>query len=176
MLYVLSQLIGFIGLLISFISFQFNKRSKILLLQIVVQCLFIIHYALLGAWVGSIMNAISAVRTVIFHQRETQSWANQRYWPIIFILIGLISGILTWKNYLSILPIIAMTFDTYASWSLKSKTIRFLYIVPRPMWFIYDLTVRSYPGLIGETSAFISVLIAILRFDIFHKSHKELKK
>lgn len=171
MIQIIAQSIGFIALALVFLSYQFNKRSTILLFLILVQILFVIHYGLLGAWIGSAMNLVSAIRTYIFKQRENHSWANQRFWPYLFMSISWLSGIFTWNSLLCILPIIAMTIDTWVAWTLKPKTIRFLTLIPRPMWFIYDITVHSYPGLIGETVTFVSVLIGIIRFDILHKNN-----
>jgi hypothetical protein len=104
--------------------------------------------------------------------REKHEWLNKLWIPVMFMLVAWISGILTWNNNLSILPIIAMTIDTWASWSLKPKQIRYLTLIPRPMWMVYDASVSSYPGLIGEIVTFVSVVIGIIRFDILKKQNR----
>ena len=83
-------------------------------------------------------------------------------------------GIVTWSGYFSILPILAMTIDSFAVWNKKTRNIRLLMMVPRPLWFIYNLIVSSYAGMITEVFVFFSLLVGIIRFDII-RSVKEVK-
>jgi hypothetical protein len=57
MVNLLAQGIGFVALILVFVSYQFNDRSRILMTLVIVQCLFIFHYALLGARIGAVMVA-----------------------------------------------------------------------------------------------------------------------
>lgn len=159
------QGIGFIAFLLVVVSFQLNNRKQILTLLFLVTVLFTIHFALLGAWVGSAMNLIAAIRNFFFIHNE-KKWARSKLWLYVFITLFWIAGILTFKSPLSILPIIAMTIDSFVVWSSKTKTIRFGILIPRPLWFIYNYSVSSYPGMFVEVFVTLSILIGIFRFDI----------
>src|SRR5689334_19748727 len=105
---ILIQGIGYIALFFAVISFQKNKRGKILFLLITAEILFILHFSLLHAWVGAAMNALSALRSIIFSQKERRAWAQSPVWMWIFVGASLLAGLMTWTNYASLLPMIAM--------------------------------------------------------------------
>ena len=163
---VLAQSIGFIAFLFIVLSFQNNKRSLILLFLIIAQTSFVIHFALLGAWTAVAMNAISAIRTYVFHQRDIKGWANKRIWFYLFLGLFWIVGFLVWEGSFSLFPILAMTAETIGLWMEKTRHIRLLNIIPRPLWFTYNFIVGSYAGMVTEVFVFCSILIGIFRFDV----------
>lgn len=164
---VLVQLIGFIAFLFIVLSFQNNKRSLILLFLVIAQTSFVIHFGLLGAWTAVAMNAISAIRTYVFHQRDIKGWANNRIWFYLFLALFWIAGFIVWEGSYSLFPILAMTAETIGLWMEKTRHIRLLNLIPRPLWFTYNLIVGSYAGMITEIFVFCSILIGIFRFDVF---------
>ena len=165
----IAQTIGIIALLFVLLSFQKNSRYLILLFLIIAQILFTIHFGLLGAWTGAAMNGVAAIRTYIFNQRESKQWSNKQVWLYLFVVLFWVFGIVTWSGYYSILPILAMTIDSFAVWNKETKSIRMFMLIPRPLWLTYNFTVGSYAGMITEIFVLFSILIGIIRFDIFAK-------
>lgn len=166
---LIAQIIGIVALLFVLLSFQKNNRHFILLFLIIAQVLFTVHFGLLGAWTGAAMNGVAAVRTYIFNQRESKNWSNNHVWLHLFVLLFWILGIITWKENYSLLPILAITVDTFAVWNKKTSNIRLFMLIPRPLWFVYNFTVGSYAGMITEIFVLFSILISILRFDIIQQ-------
>ena len=169
---IIAQSIGFIALVFIVLSFQKNKRSRILLFLIFAQISFVVHFGFLGAWTAVAMNAISATRTYIFNQKESKSWANNRIWFYLFLALFWIAGILVWEGYYSLFPILAMTAETIGLWMEKTKHIRILSLIPRPLWFTYNFIVGSYAGMITEVFVFSSIIIGIFRFDVSKAKRK----
>ncbi len=163
---LIAQIIGIGALLFVLLSFQKNSRYLILLFLIIAQILFTIHFGLLGAWTGAAMNGIAAFRTYIFNLRETKTWSNKPFWLYLFVVLFWVFGIVTWSGYFSILPILAMTIDSFAVWNKKTQYIRLLMLIPRPLWFVYNYTVVSYAGMITEIFVLFSIVIGIIRFDL----------
>src|SRR5260370_39902579 len=163
---VIIQGIGYVALFFVILSFQRNKRSKMLLYLIFAQILFTLHFFLLHAWAAVAMNAIATLRAVIFYQKDKRIWAENTVWMYVFMGAFILAGLVTWTNYSSLLLIIATVIDTFALWKSSAKSIRFLMLIPRPLWFSYNLIVGSYAGMTTEVIVFASVLIGILRFDI----------
>ncbi len=166
------QLIGFIGLVFLVLSFQQNNRNKILVLILTGQLIFLAHFILIGAWTAVAMNTVGALRTLIFQYKETKRWAERYFWPFIFILGFILSGLLAWQEWYSVLPIIAMSIETVGLWMNKPKAIRFINLFPHPLWFTYNLIMMSWAGITVEVMIFISILIAIYRYDIKHQKGK----
>lgn len=170
---ILAQGIGFISFLFIVLSFQNNKRSLILLFLIIAQTSFVIHFVLLGAWTAVAMNAISAVRTYVFHQKDKKDWAKKRIWFYLFFALFWVTGFLVWEGPYSLFPILAMSAETIGLWMEKARYIRLLSLIPRPLWFIYSFIVGSYAGMVTETFVFCSILIGIFRFDVSKAKKRE---
>ena len=79
MLETISQVIGFVGTIVSFIIFQQNKRSRIIGLQILSTSLFAVHYILLGAFTGAALNLIAVTRSIVFYNND-KKWAKSPAW------------------------------------------------------------------------------------------------
>lgn len=170
------QGVGYLALLFVILSFQNSTRVKILLFMLVGILLFVIHYALLGAWIGSLMNLIEAAMVFIAYKKETDAWAQKKFWPYVFIVIFIVAGAMTAKSIVDCLPVLAQIFGTIAVWQTNPRAIRFIMLVPRPLWFTYNLVVGSYAGMITEAFILVSVLVGIIRFDILDKSKKKNRK
>lgn len=171
---VVIQGIGYLALLFVLLSFQKNKRVTILLLMLVGLILFVIHYGFLNAWTGALMNLVEAGVVFVSYKKETDLWAKHRFWLDIFVVTYVVAGIITAKSFIDFLPIVAQVFGAIAVWQKNPKAIRFLMLIPRPLWFIYNFTVGSYAGMTAETLILASVLIGIIRFDILKK--KKIRK
>lgn len=169
---IIIQGIGYLALLFVLLSFQKNKRVTLLLLMLTGLILFVIHYSLLHAWTGALMNLVEAGIVFVSYREETDSWAKRKFWPYVFILLYIIAGIITAKSTVDFLPIVAQIFGAIAVWQINPRAIRFLMLLPRPLWFVYNFTVGSYAGMTGEILILTSVLIGILRFDILNQKEK----
>jgi hypothetical protein len=167
------QGIGYLALLFILLSFQKSKRVNILLLMLTGILLFVLHYILLKAWTGAVMNFIEAGIVFIAYKKETSSWAQRKLWPYVFVILYAIAGVFTVKNAIDYLPIIAQIFGALAVWQTNPRTIRFIMLLPRPLWFVYNMIVGSYAGMTAEVFILASVLIGILRFDILKQKGKQ---
>lgn len=168
-----AQIIGYLALLFVILSFQKNRRIKILLIMLIGLALWVVHYSLLGAWTGSLMNLIEAITVFVAYKKEKSKWAKNKTWLYVFISAFIIVGAITYSSIIDLMPIIAQIFGTIAVYQKNPKIIRLIMIIPRPLWFTYNLMVGSYAGMAAEVLIFLSVIIGILRFDILKK--KELK-
>lgn len=167
---ILVQGIGYIALCFVIFSFQKNKRIHILFIMLSGLLLFVVHYSLLHAWTGAVMNFIEAWTVFVAYKKETEIWAQWKYRPFLFILLFLITGYGSSQGLIDMLPIIAQIFGTIAVWQTKPTLIRYIMLIPRPLRFIYNAAVWSYAGVIAEVCIFVSVVVSIIRFDILHVS------
>ena len=165
----LIQLIGFIGLLFLGLSFQQNNRNRILVFILIGQIIFILHFALLGAWTAAGVNSVGAIRTLLFRFRDERSWAGKSFWPWVFIFLFGMVGWASWDGWLSLLPVVAMSIETVGLWMRNTSRIRLINLFPHPLWFTYNLVKGSWAGVATEVFIFLSILVAIIRFDILKR-------
>ena len=162
---LIAQSIGFAGLICGILSFQNKERKGILFFLILSSMAYFFHYMLLGALTGSVLNLIGAVRNYVFYQRE-KDWANKKIWLYLFIGIYLLSTFYTWKNYFSLLPLVAALIGSVSLWLKNPKYTRMIMLTTPPCWFTYNLVSGSIPGLLTEVFNFTSIIVGIVRFDI----------
>ena len=86
--------------------------------------------------------------------------------------IFVISGIVTYKNIFSLLPIVAMFIASFVLWMPKTQQLRALTMPTSAMWLVYNAVSHSYVAVLTEVLNLISIVIALIRF----RSGKEVKK
>lgn len=163
--FILIQLLGFVPSIISFTSLQSGSRKRILILQSLCCVLWIIHYALLGASSGIVINIVGLGRAVVcsFNDRK---WASSKAWLFFFLIAYAVSPLLGWDGPHSLLLAAAMMLTSVALWNHNMRLTRLLFLCNSPLILVYNLFAHSYSSVIMEVFAFISFLIALWRFDI----------
>ena len=169
---IIVQGVGYLALLFVLLSFQGRKRVQILLAMLTGVLLFVLHYSLLHAWTGALMNAIEASVVFVSFKKEKSTWANNKLWLYVFISLYVLAAALTVKNPVDVLPIIAQISGAIAVWQTNPRSIRFIMLIPRPLWFVYNLAVGSQAGAVAEVFMLSSVLAGIVRYDILKKKSK----
>ncbi len=158
------QGIGLVGFLFAILSFQNKSRKKILIFILFAQLTFSLHFFLLGAITGFLMNFLAFARTFLFEKREKYSWANHQFWIYLFIILFWALGLRNLESFYGILPILAMTFGSIALWNLNAKKVRILMLIPTILWLVYDFMVISIAGVLTELVILFSILIGVFRF------------
>lgn len=146
-----------------------------LLLQSSAAILWVVHFFLLGALTGSVLNLINASRNLAFYKA-----GNNRsvYIPLSFALIIVAAAFFTWQGPYSLLPMTGSLIGTLAFWQAKTHYIRLIAIVSPSLWLIYSLKVGSYAAVTAEILMISSIALGIYRFDIrprWSKGRKRLK-
>lgn len=177
MIDIITQGIGFGGAALNFLSFQQNKRSRIIGFQIVAALLFITHYIFLGftsgedAFTGAALNFIGLTRSIVFINND-KKWAKSPVWLVIFIVVSAIAGVLTWEAWYSFLPSTAMILTTVSYWMKDETKIRLITFPSSPCWLIFNIITGSVAGIVTECIVMSSLIIAIVRYDILKKGEK----
>ncbi len=172
---ILTQGIGFCGAALNFLSFQQNKRNRIIGFQIGAATLFIIHYICLGftsgadAFTGAALNFIGLSRSVVFINND-KKWAKSPVWLVFFIIVSVIAGVLTWEGWYSFLPPTAMILTTISYWMKNETKIRFITFPSSPCWLVFNIITGSFAGVVTECVVMSSLIIAIIRYDVLKKN------
>ena len=161
---IAAQIVGAFGILFSLLSFQFVKRKYILLSQMTASLLFSLQLFMVGAITGGCLDMISFVRSLIFLNNQ-KKWASSKLWLVGFIVVMISTGILTWENAWSILPIIGSVLSTVALWMKEGKHIRMISLLVGPCWLVYNIINGAYTGAFNELLAMTSIVIGLIRCD-----------
>ena len=160
-IYIISQIFGFLAFLISLIAYHRKKKQKIFQTMTIANVLDMLHYLLLGAYSGCITKIIALVRNQIIIIKERYKKLNNYIVLIILFAIYTIAGIFTYKNIYSILPILAAIIYLYFVWNgdeLKVKRAAFYCYF---LWLTYNIFVFSIAGIVSNIVSIVSTFVAI---------------
>ena len=146
-MYIIGQLLGFIALVFSVISFQQNKHKGIIFFQLLAGITFVLHFCCLNAFTGAAMNMVDVLRSIVFFNRG-KKWADNVLWVILFSCMCVVSCIFTWIGPLSLLPMAGMILTTVGMWLKDPKWVRRISFPSSPLWIIYNALTKSYAGVL----------------------------
>lgn len=170
---IIAQSIGFVAMAILVASFQQKSRKTILLFQLVSEALWVLHYALIGAYPGMALNGLGVVRCYVYANRETKKWANKEFIPYLFFILAVLTGILSWEGAKSLLPMAAVCITSFVLWSKNPKIIRIFSYPGCACWLVFNFISGSYPGVATEIFNLCSITVGIIRFDLGGKRKRQ---
>ncbi|MBQ8345192.1 MAG: YgjV family protein [Clostridia bacterium] len=158
---VAAWIFGIGGVVANFVIYQQKSRTGCLIAKLVADCLWTLHYGCLGAMSGAAICAIGIVRETVFlnHHRR---WAKGKGWLLVFLLIGVVSAVLTWKNGFSLFPALASALSVFSFWRGNPNLTRLLSFPISGCFILYNLSCLSYMGLVNEAAVLLSSLIGLL--------------
>lgn len=162
---IIAQLVGFLGIIISFIIYQQKDRKKLLVWKLVSDTVWMLHYALLGAYSAVAVTIIGVIRETVY-LNEGKKWANKKFWIVIFCLINALFALYTWKGLFSLLPTIASLIAVVSFAMRKPKITRFFSFPISFCMITYDFFTGSIAGIANETFTITSSIIGLIRHDI----------
>ena len=161
MIYIISQFIGFAAFFVSIFAYHKNKKEKILGNMVISNILNLIHYLLLGAYSGCITKIIAICRDYFIILKSKNKLFSSNIFLIIFILIYIVTGILTYKSKWSVLPLLAAIIYIVPVWNGDELTIKKTAFVCYFLWLIYNIFVFSIAGIVSNVISIISTFVAI---------------
>lgn len=159
-----AQIIGFVGLALSIIAFQFKKHKQIVLLKLSSELVFSIQYILLGAWTGAVLDLISVIRNFLFYKFVKKGISTTPV-IVVFGVFVVVTGFVTFDGVMSLLPIGSKLLTTVSYGMKNEKWLRIITLPSCILWIIYNLSVGSYAGALTDTMTLASLLIAMYKFD-----------
>ena len=127
-----------------------------------------VHYLLLGGYTGMMTNLASCGTNVIYYSRIKKGKSTLVF-QIIFATMFVILGVLSWHGPISLLVIVAKVVSSVAMGNKNPRVIRILNLISGPCWLVYNIYVGSIAGIISDSLTITSVIVAIIRLDIFPK-------
>lgn len=171
---IAAQAIGILAMLFNIASFQQKRQRAVIACQLGGALLFSLHFFMLGAVIGGILNAIGAVRAVVFIFRE-KFRADHPLWLAAFLLTYGASYLLTFTLFgkeptaanliVELLPVIGMVATTISFHLTDARAIRRFGLISSPSWLIYNIINHSIGAVCCEVLCLCSILTGMARLD-----------
>lgn len=162
---ILVRVLGIAGLITGVIPFQFKKHKHIVLCKMLSTFCFATQYFLLGAYTGAWMDLISSFRNFLFYWFVKKKFSTLPV-IIVFSIFLIIITATTWSGWFSLLPLIAKLLSTVSYGMKKERLLRLITLPSCILWVIYNCIVGSYEAALGDALTFVSIMVAIYKFDI----------
>lgn len=176
---IIAQILGIVAMAFNILSYQRKSRMGAITFQLVGGLLFSIHFFMLGAFVGGILNAVAFIRAIVFLNKE-KLHADHICWLVGFTLVYIASYILTFTFFskeptpvnfiIELLPVIGMIATTISFRYSDAKTIRKYGLISSPSWLVYNIASGSIGAIACEVFSLCSIVIGIVRFDLKRKA------
>lgn len=160
---IAGQIMGFVAVVLGFVSFQMRTQKQLLVVQTATTIAFCIHYYLLGANSGLMLNLLGIARNLAYYHKDQTLFSGKKC-PIFFAVVMGIVGLLSWQGYYSIFILLGLVINTLCLSFTDPQKIRRSILVTSPMVLIYDAFVMSVGGVIYESVVIISSIIGIIRY------------
>ena len=165
---ILAQIVGIAAVIAYLLSYQFEKRRNIVLVNATANVLYVLQYIMLGAFEGAVLDTLSAVSAFVANARDSRFVSRYIKIKVAVLNIAMvISGLVLYKNIFSLFPLAGAILQTNALWMSDEKKIRLVSFLGAPFWLVYNTVSQAYGSALGSLLSLISIGIAILRYDIF---------
>ena len=173
-----AQIISIIGLAFIVASYQQKKKSALIVCQLFGCVLFSLHFLLLKAYTGCLLNAIGIVRCLVYYKGNLSRKAGD-LWVAVLCSLQVVSYGLsflvfgtepTLRNFIiELLPTIGMCALTISFNLTNAGQIRALGTINSAGWLVYNILHRSIGGSLTEIICLTSIVIGFFRYDIKKK-------
>ena len=160
---LIGQLMGLVAVVLGFVSFQMRTQKQLLVVQTATTIAFCIHYYLIGATSGMMLNLLGIARNLAYYHKDKPLFSGRKC-PIFFAVVMGLMGLLSWQGYYSIFVVLGLVINTVCLSCTDPQNIRKSILVTSPMVLIYDVFVMSIGGVIYESVVIVSSVIGIVRY------------
>ena len=159
---IIAQIFGLVALVALFVSYQKENKKEFLYMQIFSNTLYMIQYFILGAFSASLANAVGATRGFIFYKEENKNKPSILI-LIIFEIIFIISGIITFDGFLSIIPTVLASIYTYGIWQKNLKITYAIGVLVAVVWIYFNYKVGAYVSVLASVIELLASSIGLRR-------------
>ncbi len=160
-IYIISQTFGFSAFIISLMAYHKKDKEKIFKTMLIANILDIIHYFFLHAYSGCFTKIIALIRNEIIILKEKKQKLNSKLVLFLIFTVYIISGIISYQNIFSILPILAATIYLFFIWNGNELQVKKVAFFCYFLWLIYNICVFSVAGIVSNCISIVSTSIAV---------------
>lgn len=168
-MFIVAQFFGILVIIANVLAMQMKNKKQIVFMFILANLFSAINFILLKSYSGAIICFFAIIQTFINKIFENKERSVPKIIILIYIIISIILGTITFNSFVDIFPIICSILYTITIIQNKEKNIRRISLVNIILWIIYDIVCKAYTAAISDIFMLISTLIGIYRLDYREK-------
>lgn len=139
-----AQIIGFIALVVGASAFLHKDDQKLRYSLTVFIFFMAVHFSMLGLWTATIIALLGSARYYV-------SSLTKNFWVmLIFLFAAWLMAIPNSSEWFHLLPVIGVSFGTWAVFREKGSRMRFLMLLGTICWLSHNHLVGSIGGVVIE--------------------------
>lgn len=164
---VLAQGVGILGAALSIFAYQFKDNQKYFVLLALSGVCFGVHFLLLGAFTGALLNFINVVRGFGYtFERNKKPYITL----VLSVTLYVSATVFTHGDALSILACAAQVVGCVSMfWGHKTGMRLIQFTLISPAWLIYNGCTGSIGGVLCETFNMTSIIVYFIRTKLLKK-------
>ncbi|PCK32413.1 YgjV family protein [Pseudoalteromonas piscicida] len=159
-MFLLSQILVALAVLLDLISFQFMQRKHVLLALSISTALTSVHFYLLDAIAGALLMAIASLRYLIFIKLQSKRLL------IVFLLLSAVPPLTQLNANYELYAVFGSCLLTIGAFITAQIAFRFMMLLGTLCWLIHNYYVGSPMAVILEGTFLISNLLGLARIYI----------
>lgn len=163
MLYFVGQALGLLGACCGLVLPLMKQKSQMLIMTMITNGLTALNLLLIGRFGSAVLIhavAVAQALVTLLHLRQNRS--DSRWNALVFLLLYLVCGFLSFTGLIDLLPIIGSLFNMAATFQRDVQKTRYLILVNVSFFLVYYVLVGSASALMPLGIA-ITTLAALLR-------------
>lgn len=142
----------------------FKGRTGMLLAQISTASCFAVHYALMGAWTGSLMNTLGVLQALAAIPLGTRPSFRRIYLLTLPVIAG--GVVVTWHGPPSAFAALGLALISLGRYQTRLLRFRLFLLAAMPCWFGHNILVGSIPGMIADSFGAANNLYMLARIHL----------
>ena len=164
MLYWIAQFFGILIFIGSVVGMQLKNKRHIILVSAVVNILSALNILFLDQFgSGVIINLIAVLQVILALYHDRKGTEPSRAEKIVFLIVYIVCGLISFRQGLDILPIVAVIFYMAAIFQKEEQRLRMYMLGNAAAWTIYHGIIGS-TAVIGQIANGCSAMIALWRY------------
>ncbi len=160
---LIAEIIGGIAVAIGFLIFQVKKRSAILLVKLICDVLWCVHFLILGAYTGMVISIVACTREILFARIGNKDGKKPLPLLFVFLILNTCGVVLAWNSIWSICSLISGLLATLAFWQTDPSKIKLFSIFVCASQLTYAIAIGSRSALTNELIASTSIIVFFVR-------------
>lgn len=157
-MFILSQILVGISIVLEITSFQLKERRKILMYLVFSNILLAIHFFLLSRATGGVLAMMTAVRLYIASSRVSYKLMY------FFLACVLIVSALTYGGWISLIACAGSLIGTTSSFQSNDKYLRIGIMCSSSLWLLHNIAIKSPTAVLLECLFLSSCMIGYWRY------------
>jgi len=173
--FVVAQIFGVIGIILSVLSMQMKTKKNIMLMLLGLNLASALNFLFLDSFSGSLVCFFAVFETLINYLFDSRKKKVPIAVIVFYVIVNIALGVSTFTGWIDVLPIICALLYCATVCVKQEPTIRKLMFGNQTIWLIYDLIVKAYFFGVSNVLTLISIIVSMVRFGDFKKQKVQKK-